>query len=523
MKNTLSGIFITVLLIVSMLGLVACGGGGGGGSSALVPTGASIRVSIDSSLLGGSPSLRASVTEAMRAALPSSLKVKTVAYSNGQSVTGINIPERNATLNGDKYVCDITDLNNAYDYRFMACYGDKLLMQNQISSAEVVSGSEVPVNVNTSYKVLSYDAWVATNPSNCSMANFVSNCQNSGVDVSKEDAFVALSSVSVETYKENMQKLVKGENAELPTAASVDVSGISKETNTEPEPQPEPQTPSSGNELKFTLPRNNAELIMVKCPDTNGSYVLLGSPESEEGRDEKEIQHKVQFTKPFYIGKFEFTQEQFVAIASDEDYNDIDHGLSGFTRVYNGTNAGNRKPYFGLYYYKAIEICNLLNQKLSSKIPAGYKFALPTEAQWEYACRAGTTSKYNNNTDNNLDEVGWYIDNSSTVVSENNYIIHEVGSKKPNAWGIYDMHGNVSEWCSDYYRENYYSTLNEGDRVAVDPKGPDSSYIGNKRVKRGGCVLHYANGCRSAFRDYDLEDPPQERYGGLRVALVPID
>jgi formylglycine-generating enzyme required for sulfatase activity len=149
-----------------------------------------------------------------------------------------------------------------------------------------------------------------------------------------------------------------------------------------------------------------------------------------------------------------------------------------------------------------MEFCNKLNQKFADILPQGYKFSLPTEAQWEYACRAGTTTALNNGRD--LDKVGWYEKNSGRST-------HPVGKKKPNAWGFYDMHGNVCEWCRDWYEYSY-----NGDET--DPKGPSS---GSDRVYRGGSWFNIAGRCRAANRN---RDSPSIRYFnlGFRLAIAPV-
>jgi len=145
----------------------------------------------------------------------------------------------------------------------------------------------------------------------------------------------------------------------------------------------------------------------------------------------------------------------------------------------------------------AQEFCNKLNAK--SLLPAGWQWALPTEAQWEYACRAGTTGDYAGN----LGEMAWYTQNADDKT-------HPVATKKPNAWGLYDMHGNVLEWCADWY----------GDYPAGSLTDPTGSNSGSIRVFRGGSWHNVGTYCRSAARDGYL---PGIRYAaiGFRVAAVP--
>jgi formylglycine-generating enzyme len=121
----------------------------------------------------------------------------------------------------------------------------------------------------------------------------------------------------------------------------------------------------------------------------------------------------------------------------------------------------------------------------AERLPAGYEYRLPTEAQWEYACRAGTTTRFSYGDDPNYSQLGEYA-----WCSNNNSATHAVGEKKPNPWGLYDMHGNVSEWCWDYYGAYPGGS-------AIDPKGPSSGFY---RVLRGGGCDSPAHHCRSAQR-----------------------
>ncbi|MBR5737011.1 MAG: formylglycine-generating enzyme family protein, partial [Verrucomicrobia bacterium] len=160
-----------------------------------------------------------------------------------------------------------------------------------------------------------------------------------------------------------------------------------------------------------------------------------------------------------------------------------------------------------------MEFCAKLTAaaKASGKLPEGYEFTLPTEAQWEYACRAGTTTALNIGKNLSgeeecpeMDEVDWYWGNSDRKT-------HPVGQKQPNAWGLYDMHGNVNEWCLDW--EGEYPTSS-----VTDPTGP---VTGDYRILRGGCWGNYAYYCRSASRSSNSDDTSDWNYG-FRVALVPV-
>ena len=238
---------------------------------------------------------------------------------------------------------------------------------------------------------------------------------------------------------------------------------------------------------------NGFKLEMVKI---KAGTFTMGSPKGELGRNYDEIQHQVTLTKDYWLGKFEVTQAQYEAIMGNNP--------SYF--------KGGNRPVEEVNWEEAKAFCNKLNERYAGKLPAGYRFDLPTEAQWEYACRAGTTTALNNGTNltsefgkcSNLNEVGWYDKN-------NEYGHNAVGQKRPNNWGLYDMHGNVSEWCRDWHAYSY-----TGD--ATDPTGPTS---GSERVYRGGCWSLYASCCRSANRGGYSPDRRMSSCG-FRLALVPV-
>ena len=198
-------------------------------------------------------------------------------------------------------------------------------------------------------------------------------------------------------------------------------------------------------------------------------------------------QHRVRITKPFYLGKYEVTQEQWEAVMGSNP--------SEF--------KGAKNPVEQVSWENCRDFLNKLNEKVGGK-PG--KFVLPTEAQWEYACRAGSTTRFCFGDDaNQLRQYAYYG-------CEQSFTTHRVGEKKPNAFGLYDMHGNVFEMCQDWYSDDYFSKS-----PTDDPIGPD---FGTDRVCRGGSWLYEALYSRSAVRR--RVKPDFLHHGsGFRVSMTP--
>lgn len=227
-----------------------------------------------------------------------------------------------------------------------------------------------------------------------------------------------------------------------------------------------------------------------------GSF-LMGSPASEIGRLWNEALHRVTLTQPFYIGVFELTQKQWRLITGDDP----------------SRHKGDFRPVECVSYD---DIRSILLSRIRAR--TDIEFDLPTEAQWEYACRAGTrtalnTSKNlkNGEDDFNMSQAGRYSYNQSDGKGGYTSYHTKVGSYQPNAWGLYDMHGNVLEWCLDWY------TSNLGTAAVTDPKDAGS---GSDRVVRGGNWFHDAQFCRSAYRDYYTPSGSNSSVG-LRVLALP--
>ena len=219
---------------------------------------------------------------------------------------------------------------------------------------------------------------------------------------------------------------------------------------------------------------------------------LMGSPHTEKGRQEGETQHEVTLTQGFRMGVHEVTQAQYEQVMGKNP--------SSF--------KGATLPVEMVNYDDALAFCKKLSD-LPAEKAVGRKYRLPTEAEWEYCCRAGTSTPFHfgnelNGTQANCDGTSPY---GTTQIGANVRKTTPVGSYDANAWGLYDMHGNVSEWCRDRYGDY-------PDGPVTDPSGQAGSYC----VRRGGCWCIEAADCRSAYRDWSVPSYRDFRYG-FRLAL----
>jgi formylglycine-generating enzyme required for sulfatase activity len=224
-------------------------------------------------------------------------------------------------------------------------------------------------------------------------------------------------------------------------------------------------------------------LAMVPIPA--GSFVM-GSPADEPGREEREgPQTRVTLSQPFWLGTTEVTQPQWQAV--------METNPSQF--------KNENHPVEKISWEEATEFCQRLTarERAAGRLPEGYVYALPTEAQWEYACRAGTTGRYAGK----FEDVTWHYKNTADAMSP-----QPVAKKQPNPWGLHDMHGNMAEWCADWY----------GDYPGGSVSDPTGAKSGTLRIVRGGSWGDAPQDCRSAFR---VGYKPDRRGNsiGLRVAL----
>jgi acetoin utilization deacetylase AcuC-like enzyme/formylglycine-generating enzyme required for sulfatase activity len=242
--------------------------------------------------------------------------------------------------------------------------------------------------------------------------------------------------------------------------------GLSCRKNTNPQ----------DNNGKAQVIKTTSGIEMVLIP---GGFFEMGS---KKGASDESAVHRV-WVSPFWMDRYEVVQEQFKK-----------YQISDPSHFKNPKN-----PLEQMNWTDAARYCN--ERSLAEDLEPCYDeetwqcnfeangYRLPTEAEWEYACRAGTSTKYSFGNDmRKLKANAWFAKNSSGRT-------HPVGQKKSNPWGLYDMHGNVAEWCNDYYSENYYKQS-----PATDPKGPTT---GQERVLRGGAWNCSADTCRSAYRSSD--------------------
>ncbi|MCB0665354.1 MAG: formylglycine-generating enzyme family protein [Saprospiraceae bacterium] len=266
------------------------------------------------------------------------------------------------------------------------------------------------------------------------------------------------------------------------------------------------------NNWPLRFPVSLIAIMIISCtqnkPATNAKWIeshtlmefvlikpgkfMMGTPPGEKGQYKLDHYHEVELTQAFYIGKYEVTQGQWKQLMNENP--------SHFESL------GDSLPVENVNWYEAQEFISKLNL-----LNPQYQFSLPTEAQWEYACRAGTTTPYNtgsNLTTNGANYDGRYpYDGFPEGIYRNRPM--PVGSFKPNAWGLYDMHGNVWEWCKDWYCEYPESSVK-------DPVGECDTTL---KVIRGGSWYFDAESARSARR---YTHHPEDRGFSLGFRVVRV-
>jgi formylglycine-generating enzyme required for sulfatase activity len=253
---------------------------------------------------------------------------------------------------------------------------------------------------------------------------------------------------------------------------------------------------------------------MVWIP--SGTFTM-GSPTSEAQRSSSETQHTVTLTKGFYIGKYAVTQGEYLALMGSNPSYFTTRDFFGQTIP-----ADLNRPVEQVGWVDATNYCTHLTQQeqAAGRLPVGWAYRLPTESEREYACRAGTTTAFNFGSGIHGGMASFFdsyeYDASVGEISVSNPAVAwlprttAVGSYQPNAWGLYDMHGNVSEWCRDLF-----GTYPTGS--VTDPQGGASGSI---HVIRGGCFYTHGAYCRSAYRDFGSLSLKNNGIG-FRVVLAP--
>jgi formylglycine-generating enzyme required for sulfatase activity len=239
---------------------------------------------------------------------------------------------------------------------------------------------------------------------------------------------------------------------------------------------------------------------MIWCPP--GTFTM-GSPTTEVGRGTDETEHNVSLTKGFYLGKFEVTQAQYEAVMTGNT------NSLGATPSYWPNNPS--RPVEKVSWDDVQVFLARLNaaEQGAGRLPSGWKYVLPTESQWEYACRAGTSTIYSWGNDINSTRANYNWDGGANDGNDFKQT-RDVGMYDPNPWGFFDMHGNVWEWTVDWYQSLYPTGY-----PVVDPIGPAS---GLHRVRRGGAWNHDGAHLRSAKR-HDITPGSRSRDIGFRVSF----
>ena len=288
----------------------------------------------------------------------------------------------------------------------------------------------------------------------------------------------------------------KSERAQKQSSGKSDQEAQQPSGNIQPEPTTTAKTPDAATVKKQMTPAqlalgdpvvNSVGMLLVPIPA--GTF-MMGTPETEKLGFDNEHQHQVTISNAFYMQTTEVTQGQWKAAMGTEPWKSSDRDKEGANY-----------PATCVSWEDAVAYC----EKLSAK--EGKTYRLPTEAQWEYACRAGTKTIWSfGNDENQLGEYAWYRENTRAIGEG---YAHQVGQKKPNAFGLYDMHGNVWEWCHDYYGEGYYKPS-----PATDPQGPA---WGVWHLFRGGSWQYLTRGTRSAERGAHGEGLISPEVFGFRV------
>lgn len=259
------------------------------------------------------------------------------------------------------------------------------------------------------------------------------------------------------------------------------------------------------------------ELTNSPTPDSlvwipRGDFTM-GSPDTERERSADETQHTVTLSSGFFIGKYLVTQTNYLAVTSNNpsyfngENGDQDYGIDL------------NRPVELVTWSDATNYCGLLNQQeqAAGRLPSGWAYRLPTEAEWEYACRAGTTTTYYSGNDvASLKKVAWCQEKDAVADAPS----HPVGQLQPNAFGLYDMHGNVYEWCQDWFDAGFYANSPKADPVNRKEANSTASK-GPEPVLRGGSAGSPPGKARAAYRNH--YSPIGKHTIGFRIVVEDDD
>jgi eukaryotic-like serine/threonine-protein kinase len=258
------------------------------------------------------------------------------------------------------------------------------------------------------------------------------------------------------------------------------------------EPKPDQETVELENEIVNAI---GLRLNLVK-PGT----FLMGSSTGESGTDKNEYPpHLVDITRPFYLGVYPVTQAEYSKVTGQNPSVFSKEGVG--KKAVEGLDTS-RFPVENVNWDEAAAFCDALN-RLGVNKPAGWRYVLPTEAEWEYACRAGATTAYFFEDANELGQYAWYNQNAEGRT-------HKVGTRAPNPWGLFDVTGNVHQWCADCYDGNYYQNSPN--------KDPQNRLQNNLHVIRGGSFGDGAVDCRAPSRHWSQQSRHSNNVG-LRVCF----
>ena len=278
----------------------------------------------------------------------------------------------------------------------------------------------------------------------------------------------------------------------------------------------EPRSPLTSDSIQIS----DIQLELVRI--ASGKFIM-GSPRTEHGHEYDEHQHEVTLRQAFWMGTHEITVGQWKVFTKERGHvteAERSGGLYGFKeglwRFIKGATWQNpgfpqddQHPVVGVNWYDAKAFCRWLTtrEQQAERLPKGYIYTLPSEAQWEFACRAGSSGRFIGDSLDTKAEI-WYKFGAGGGIPNTPKTTHPVGQKRVNAWGLYDVHGNVWEWCDDWYQEDLIE-------ASSDPIGPPS---GKLKVCRGGAWSSAAKSVRSAMRG---RDNPNDRGTnlGFRISL----